>query len=113
MTKPLVEPYRPDAADPGSRAAASPPPATRRGVPRPPGRVAAWRPLPAVAFVLGACAVVAVAGVPVASQVRRSAVSGVIRGRVELRRPLPIAERRPNVADLGSPGRRDIPDRSK
>jgi plastocyanin len=40
----------------------------------------------------------------------RGARSGAIRGRVELRRaPSPI-ERRPGVADLGTPAGRDLPD---
>ena len=43
----------------------------------------------------------------------RGSRGGTIRGRVELRRPLPPPERRPNVADLGSPtaALRDISDR--
>jgi plastocyanin len=40
----------------------------------------------------------------------RAARNGTIRGRVELRhQPQPV-ERRPNVADLGSGGPRDVPD---
>jgi plastocyanin len=35
---------------------------------------------------------------------------GAIRGRVELRRPPAAAERRPGVADLGTPAARDMPD---
>jgi len=35
---------------------------------------------------------------------------GAIRGRVELRRPPAAAERRPGVADLGTPIARDMPD---
>jgi plastocyanin len=35
---------------------------------------------------------------------------GAIRGRVDIRRPVPAPERRPGVADLGSPGPRDMPD---
>jgi plastocyanin len=35
---------------------------------------------------------------------------GAIRGRVELRRPPAAAERRPGVADLGTPVARDMPD---
>ena len=34
---------------------------------------------------------------------------GAIRGRVELRRPATAAERRPSVADLGTPTGRDLP----
>jgi plastocyanin len=41
-----------------------------------------------------------------------AARGGSIRGRVELRRAAPMAERRPNVADLGAPSAlRDISDR--
>jgi plastocyanin len=36
---------------------------------------------------------------------------GSIRGRVELRRPAAAVERRPTVADLGSPRARDVTDR--
>ncbi len=39
--------------------------------------------------------------------------NGTIRGRVDLRRPVATAERRPNVADFGAPGRRDPPDRQR
>jgi plastocyanin len=35
---------------------------------------------------------------------------GAIRGRVELRRPPVAIERRPGVADLGTPAGRDVPD---
>ena len=42
-----------------------------------------------------------------------SAATGTIRGRVDLRRPLPSSERRPNVSDLGTGGRRDPTDRTK
>ncbi|HTK28512.1 MAG TPA: carboxypeptidase regulatory-like domain-containing protein [Vicinamibacterales bacterium] len=38
---------------------------------------------------------------------------GVIRGRVELRRVAPPVERRPSVGELGTPARRDLPDRLK
>ena len=40
-----------------------------------------------------------------------SARHGVIRGRVELRRPLGSLERRPNVSDLGAHGTRDASER--
>jgi plastocyanin len=39
-----------------------------------------------------------------------AARSGAIRGRVELRRPAAAIERRPGVADLGTPAGRDLPD---
>jgi plastocyanin len=51
--------------------------------------------------------------VATASQVRGSAVAGVIRGRVDLRRPAPVSERRPNVSDFGTASRRALPDRSR
>ena len=40
----------------------------------------------------------------------RAARTGTIRGRVELRHVAAPAERRPGVADLGSPRGRDVPD---
>ena len=46
-------------------------------------------------------------------QTRVGAANGVIRGRVELRRRPPSFERRPNVSDLGTPSRRDLPDRMR
>jgi len=51
--------------------------------------------------------------VPLVSSMPRSveaARPGAIRGRVELRRPPAAAERRPGVADLGTPVARDMPD---
>jgi len=39
------------------------------------------------------------------------AASGAIRGRVDLRRPPPAVDRRPNVSDLGAGARRDLSDR--
>ena len=39
-----------------------------------------------------------------------AARNGAIRGRVELRRVVSSAERRPGVADLGAPAGRDLPD---
>ena len=41
----------------------------------------------------------------------RGAANGSIRGRVELRRPPPLFDRRPDVSDLGAGGRRDPADR--
>src|SRR5262249_26018391 len=40
----------------------------------------------------------------------RAARPGAIRGRVDLRRITTPAERRPNVAELGTPTARDVPD---
>jgi plastocyanin len=42
-----------------------------------------------------------------------AARNGAIRGRVELRRVIPQAERRPGVNDLGAPAARDIDDRQR
>jgi plastocyanin len=41
-----------------------------------------------------------------------AAATGLIRGRVDLRRAPPVVERRPNVSDLGAAGRRAPVDRS-
>jgi len=41
------------------------------------------------------------------------APNGSLRGRVEIRRALPPPERRPGVAELNSPGVRDVPDRRR
>lgn len=41
------------------------------------------------------------------------AANGTIRGRVDVRRPLASTDRRPNVSDLGAPGRRDASDRAR
>ena len=49
----------------------------------------------------------------VSSLVLRGAANGTIRGRVDLRRPLPSSDRRPNVSDLGTASRRDAPDRTR
>ena len=42
---------------------------------------------------------------------QRGVRGGAIRGRVELRRVTAAPERRPNVAELGAPEDRDLPDR--
>jgi plastocyanin len=42
--------------------------------------------------------------------VARAAATGTVRGRVEFLREQLASERRPQVADLGMPGRRDTPD---
>jgi plastocyanin len=42
--------------------------------------------------------------------VARAAATGTVRGRVELPREQSSPERRPQVADLGMPARRDLPD---
>ena len=39
--------------------------------------------------------------------------TGSIRGRVELRGPMPTVERRPSVAELGTPLHHDSPDRTR
>jgi plastocyanin len=50
---------------------------------------------------------------PPATTAGRGSRTGAIRGRVDLRRPRPAAERRPNVADLGAPPDRDRPERTR
>ena len=40
----------------------------------------------------------------------KAAATGTVRGRVEFAREQGASERRPQVADLGMPGRRDVPD---
>ena len=40
----------------------------------------------------------------------KAAATGTVRGRVEFQRDQAPAERRPQVADIGMPGRRDVPD---
>jgi plastocyanin len=50
------------------------------------------------------------AAVPGRRAAAAAARSGVIRGRVDLSRPVAAPERRPGVADLGTPAARDIPD---
>jgi plastocyanin len=47
------------------------------------------------------------------AQPRTAPRPGAIRGRVELRRVAPVIERRPTVAELGSPRERDLSDRVK
>jgi len=42
--------------------------------------------------------------------VAQAAATGTVRGRVEFTREQRAPERRPSVADLGMPGRRDLPD---
>ncbi len=42
--------------------------------------------------------------------VARAAVTGTLRGRVDIQREQSASERRPSVSDLGMPGRRDLPD---
>src|SRR5262245_21520597 len=50
---------------------------------------------------------------PTAATAPSAAANGSIRGRVELRRPPSLVDRRPNVADLGAGGRRDLSDRMR
>lgn len=69
------------------------------------GRVAARFGLVFVSFVALASFVSSPHGGGVSA-----ARSGAIRGRVELRRPAAAIERRPGVADLGTPAGRDLPD---
>jgi plastocyanin len=63
-----------------------------------------------VPLVLVACFVAVAAVLMVRGPVASAARAGSIRGRVELRRaPMPM-QRRPGVADLGTPAARDMPD---
>jgi plastocyanin len=48
--------------------------------------------------------------VPLVFSAAPAARPGTIRGRVDVRRPASRIERRPGVADLGSPAGRDLPD---
>jgi plastocyanin len=49
-------------------------------------------------------------GSPAGGTARSAARTGSIRGRVDVRRPSAPVERRPGVADLGTPTARDVPD---
>ena len=54
------------------------------------------------------------AAVAATTSVHSSAAgAGALRGRVEIRRAMAPAERRPGVSDLGSAGARDLPDRRR
>jgi plastocyanin len=64
------------------------------------------RTLTLLAAVWSALAVLGASGVA-------RAPDGSLRGRVEIRRAVPPPERRPGVADLNSPGVRDVPDRRR
>jgi plastocyanin len=57
------------------------------------------------------CAVGLVALVAMQAPAPQAARNGSIRGRVDLKRLPTNAERRPNVADLGTPAERDLSDR--
>lgn len=46
-------------------------------------------------------------------RLRGEAANGSIRGRVDLRRPPPAAERRPNVSDVGAAPRATAPERAR
>jgi plastocyanin len=63
------------------------------------------RTLVALALVASALATGRPAAAPVAA-----ARPGVIRGRVELRRPPTPSDRRPTVTEFGTPAARDVPD---
>jgi len=60
-----------------------------------------------------ACASIAAAAILGSNAISSSsaAANGSIRGRVDLRRPPPLVDRRPNVSDLGGGARRDLSDR--
>jgi plastocyanin len=53
---------------------------------------------------------VGMAAWPTLEPPRARAATGTVRGRVELPREQGTPDRRPQVADLGMPGRRDLPD---
>jgi plastocyanin len=46
----------------------------------------------------------------VAPPIRGSAASGAIRGRIDVRRPAQVRERRPNVSGVSAPARLAVPD---
>ena len=64
------------------------------------------------------CALISILAVAAATPLRstleapvaRAAVTGTLRGRVDIQREQGASERRPSVSDLGMPGRRDLPD---
>ncbi len=60
-------------------------------------------------MILGCVALVSVVSFVCVPQGTQAARPGTIRGRVELRRPTSPVERRPGVAELGSPAPRDVP----
>src|SRR5205807_1952519 len=60
-------------------------------------------------LILGCVALVSVVSFVCGPQGTQAARPGTIRGRVELRRPTSPVERRPGVAELGSPAPRDVP----
>src|SRR5437764_6414812 len=60
-------------------------------------------------LILGCVALVSVVSFVCVPQGTQAARPGTIRGRVELRRPTSPVERRPGVAELGSPAPRDVP----
>src|SRR5213080_128039 len=60
-------------------------------------------------LILGCVALVSVVSFACVPQGTQAARPGTIRGRVELRRPTSPVERRPGVAELGSPAPRDVP----
>ena len=65
-----------------------------------------------IAFTAACAALLAIAASASSASSATSAVTGLIRGRVELRRAPPVLERRPNVSDLGAGSRRAAPERS-
>ena len=67
------------------------------------------RPLPVGAWVLTLVSLVSFVLIQSTKSIE-AARNGAIRGRVELRRVAAAVERRPGVADLGTPAGRDMPD---
>ena len=64
---------------------------------------------PAVIFVSFVLSFVPLVSVAPKAGIVIAARPGSIRGRVEVRRPAAVVERRPGVADLGTPAGRDVP----
>ena len=65
-----------------------------------------------VLAILGAVTLFSLSSVPLQSLTAGAGAArpGTIRGRVELRRPPTASDRRPTVAELGTPAGRDMPD---
>lgn len=64
-------------------------------------------------FFTAAAVVLAIAGAGPIGVRADGLAAGVIRGRVEIRKPAAVSERRPTVANLGTPPDRDRPDLGK
>jgi len=69
-------------------------------------------PVVRAAAAVGVCVVASTSSAPSSAQGPGTARPGTVRGRIELRRVAPAAERRPTVASLGAPLEQDRSDRS-